>query len=141
MTNLQTMTNAELVDHHNSLGPDAPLKNWKGKKSDLLVRIAALQPTSGRTIRECALDLLCRVAFHEDRTVEAGSENVVDSTHEHARSVGIPYNEVIDGILEEFPACNTTVACLRWYAVKVRAQEEGYENYVLPQRRPRAKAA
>ena len=131
-----TMTNSQLVEHYNGLGPDKPLKAWKGKKSELIDKIAVLTPASDRTVRECALELLGFVNHYEDRN----TGEVVDPDHPNARSVGIPYDQVIAGIQEEFPACKTTVACLRWYSVKIRADEEGYENYDLPQRRPRVKA-
>jgi len=64
--------------------------------------------------------------------VEAGAKG--------ARSVGIPYDEIIRRIKDEFPEAKTTAACLRWYAVKVRVEEFGYEGFRLSQRRPRTKA-
>lgn len=130
------MTNAQLVELHNELNPEAPLSQWKGKKADLLTRIEALTPA--RTVRECSLEYLCKVAYHEDKTKDPGPDNVVDVGHANARSVGLPYDEVLAAVREEFPNCETTVACLRWYAVKVRSEE--YEGYRLPQRRPRAKS-
>jgi len=134
------MTNSQLVDHYNGLGPDKPMKSWKGKKTDLIDKITVLTPASERTVREVALELLCFVHHYEDRAKSPGDDNIVDPDFEGARSVGLPYDQVIAGIQEEFPACKTTVACLRWYSVKVRADEEGYENFILPQRRPRVKA-
>ena len=93
----------------------------------------------GRTIREAALGLLCAVDYYEDRSKDSGPDNVVEAGHEDARGVGLPYDEIIRRIKEEFPECKTTVACLRWYSVKVRVEEFGYEGLRLPQRRPRAK--
>lgn len=136
----QEMTSPQLVEHFNSLNPEKPMKSWKGKKSVLIEKIAELTPATDRTVRECALELLGFIAYYEDRAKSPGPDNIVDPDFPGARSVGIPYNEVIDGIYEEFPACKTSIACLRWYSVKVRAGEEGYENYDLPQRRPRVKA-
>lgn len=43
MANLESMTNSQLVEFYNGLGPSKPLKGWKGKKSDLIVRIHAAQ--------------------------------------------------------------------------------------------------
>jgi hypothetical protein len=98
-------------------------------------KIAEIVPA--KTVRECALDHLCTVDFYEDRAQESGHK--VDPSDPNGRSVGFPYDYVLDRIREEFPLCNTTIACLRWYAVKVRAEEEGYEGWRLTQRRPRQK--
>ena len=92
-----------------------------------------------RTIREAALQLMCHVDYYEDRNKKAGPDNAVRDSHPAARSVGIAYLDIIARIQDEFPDCQTSVACLRWYAVKVRVEELGYEDYCLPQRRPRAK--
>lgn len=92
-----------------------------------------------RTIRDASLDLLCHVAYYEDKTRKPSDENRVPSDHKNARSVGIAYDEIIRRIQEEFPGCQTSVACLRWYAVKVRVEERGYEGLRLPQRRPRVR--
>lgn len=134
---LYDMTNQQLVDHHNSLGPVKPLKQYKGKKDDLILKIMELAP---RTVREVALEHLCHTDFFENKLKDPSPDNQVKENHEQARSVGLPYDRVIRLIQDEFPLCNTSVACLRWYAVKVRADEEGYENYILPQRRPRVKS-
>ena len=137
--NLQEMTATKLVDHYNSLNPPVLLKNWKSKKSALIELIDELNPST-RTVRESALEYLCHIVSYEDRAENPSVTNVVDKNHKGARSVGLPYDQVIGYIVDEFPACKTTVACLRWYAVKVRAQEDGYEGYCLPQRRPRVKS-
>jgi hypothetical protein len=94
-----------------------------------------------RTIRAAALALLCMVAYYEDRNAKSGPENVVPPDHRGARSVGLPYLDIVERIRGEFPGCETTVACLRWYSVKVRVEELGYEGLRLPQRRPRARPA
>lgn len=94
-----------------------------------------------RTIREASLELLCRIAYYENRDEKASEENRVEKDHPRARSVGLPYNMIVDQVREEFEGAQTSVACLRWYAVKVRTEDAGYENYTLPSRRPRAKAA
>lgn len=93
------------------------------------------------TIRQLALDLLCTTVFYEDKSLKASEDNVVEIDHPNARSVGIPYLDIIAHIKESFPLAQTSVACLRWYAVKVRAEEFGYEGFRLAQRRPRAKTA
>lgn len=92
-----------------------------------------------RTIKSAALEALCEVAYYENREEKYGDDNRVDASHPKAQSVGIPYAEVLQRIVAEFPGADTSVACLRWYSVKVRAEEFGYEGLRLPQRRPRAK--
>lgn len=92
-----------------------------------------------RTIKAASVDLLCHVAYYEDRDEKSSDDNRVDADHPKARSVGLAYDEIIRRIQEEFDGCNTSVACLRWYSVKIRVEEHGYEGLKLPQRRPRAK--
>lgn len=103
----------------------------------------ALAPVSDdeskRTIKSASVDLLCSVAFYENRTEKSGDDNRVEEDHPEARSVGLAYDEIIRRVQEEFPGCKTSVACLRWYSVKIRVEEHGYEDLRLPQRRPRAK--
>lgn len=48
------------------------------------------------------------------------------------RKVGRSYDDILQAIRAEFPDAKTTVACLRWYAVHMRANE------VMPPNRPRA---
>lgn len=158
---LTHLTIRGLVMKHNDLaaavGRDA-LRNWKGKKSVLMERVddlsaelkdmeARAKEDAGekpaRTIRSAAIELLCRVDHHEDRGEPSGPDNVVAEDHKGARSVGLPYDQIISLIRDEFVPlgrCETTVACLRWYAVKIRVEEHGYEGLRLPQRRPRVKS-
>ncbi len=116
----------------------APKKTTAAKLASKTKPEATVKPT--RTIRATAIELLCHVEFYEDRDKKADKGNVVAETNKQARSVGIAYDEIICHIKAEFPDCKTTVACLRWYSVKIRVEELGYENLRLPQRRPRAKS-
>jgi hypothetical protein len=149
---LKTQTNVELVGVHNSLNPDKLLSNWKGKKSDLIDRIGVLVkaikaktqvktkiPKLTQTIKSRAIDLLCQITHYENKTEKSGDENYVNMDHPEARSVGIPYSEILQQIHDDFEGCKTTTECLRWYAVKIRVGEHGYEDLRMPQRRPRAK--
>ncbi len=165
------MSTADLLVAYNETSGVRPLKSWKQSKTKLVKRVceAKLQQATGssarktggstkktaamtqrarsittasiRPIREAALELLCEVVRYEDRNRPASSDNIVEADVDGARSVGVPYDEIIDAIRDEFPDCETTVACLRWYAVKVRVEEFGYEGLRLPQRRPRVKVA
>ncbi len=95
-----------------------------------------------RTIRQASVELLCLVEYSEDKTQPYGPDNVLASVvalDKDHQTVGLPYDEIIRRIQDEFDGCETSVACLRWYAVKIRAGEQDYENLRLPQRRPRVK--
>ena len=98
---------------------------------------AKAPPMKTMTIRERALELMCAIEYYEDKNKKPGPENRVEGDHKNARSVGLSYKEIVAMIREEFEGSETSVACLRWYAVKVRAQEAGYEGHRLCQRRPR----
>jgi hypothetical protein len=148
---LAGQTNAQLVEVYNSLA-DTPIKGWKGKKDVLIAKIQALLPKKpakpgkpssrpsnkdGKTIREVALELLCKVDYYEDRRKSPDPLNRVEADHSDAGSVGLPYDRILELIREEFDGAKTSAACLRWYVVRVREGHEGYKGYDLPRRRPR----
>ncbi len=147
----EQQTTASLIERHNELatilGRDH-ITAWKKKKSLLAAHVKvmgreAAEKKPARTIRQAAIELLCHVDRHEDRDKPSGPDNFVDEDYKGARSVGLPYDQIIRRIKEEFlplGKCETTVACLRWYAVKIRVEEHGYEGLRLPQRRPRVKS-
>lgn len=150
---LGSMTNAQLVTKYNELAPEVtgtkPIIQWRGQTKVLLGKIAELQDkiiqlrrngVGGRTVRQASLELLCAVDYYEDKSVRPSVDNKVAPDHARAGAVGIPYSQIIVKIKEAFPSANTSAACLRWYAVKVRAGEAGYEGLTLPRRRPRTKA-
>lgn len=112
---------------------DEPVEEPQGEP------IPAEEEEPKRTIKSVAVDLLCATAYFENRDEKSSDENRVAEDHPKARTVGIAYDEIIRRIQEEFEGCNTSVACLRWYSVKIRVGEHGYEDLRLPQRRPRAK--
>ena len=166
---LEAQTNAQLVDIYNTYSPK-PIASWKGKKSVLIDRINALvdeakdgilaeveakveveaeanveaeaeaeaEAPKRRTIRLAAIELLCTVVSYENKF---DTDEPVDADNPNARSVGYSYPQIIDLIKLEFPKAQTTAASLRWYSVKIRVEEPGYEGHRLPQRRPRAKFA
>jgi hypothetical protein len=149
MTDYSAMTGNELVDEYNGLNPDKPLsKPWKSGKDKLIGMVKELKAQRAkeaaaeepaRTIRVASLELMCQVDYYEDKTKKPGPDNRVPADHPNARSVGLPYLDIIDLIKDEFPGAKTSAACLRWYAVKARVEEFGYEGYRLVSRRPRAK--
>jgi hypothetical protein len=95
---------------------------------------------TGNTIRATAVKLLMVRQYYEDKTEKPGPDNHVSMDHTNARGVGIPYDEVLAQIHEDFPGCKTSVACLRWYMVKIVAEEFGYEDQPWQNmRRPRSK--
>ena len=87
------------------------------------------------TIRQTAIDLLTHVDHHE-----AGYKGPrVPAETPGARSVGLPYSEIMDRVRNLHPTSKTTVPDLRWYACQVRSEAPGYEGLRLPQRRPRSR--
>ena len=122
--NMNIMTNAQLVPLYNNAaakvaaienGHFIPLKAWKGKKDVLIGKIKDLGDKlpvddSARTIREAAIELLCLVEYHEDRSKRPGPDNTVPENMKGARSVGIAYDEIIRRIKDEFKGCKTTPA-------------------------------
>lgn len=91
------------------------------------------------TIVGTAISLLCTIDFYEDRNEKASEENIVEQDHPNARSVGLAYDVILNTIHDMFPGSKTSVACLRWYSVKIREEASGYEGLRLPQRRPRVR--
>lgn len=121
--------------------PPAPTPEPVAEKPAAKPKPAKKQKTEdGRTIREASLDLLAHVDFYEDKTKASNDENRVGADNKNARSVGLAYLEVINRVKAEFPDADTSVACLRWYSVKVRDAKNHpeYSGWKLPQRRPRA---
>lgn len=147
---------AELVSAYNKLEPAKPLKGWKGSQTELLQRIEKLKKEKepkkepkkaskkrtryvdgAPTIREYSIELLCKVEYYEDRGRAAHPDNRVPPTHANARSVGMPYEDIIKAIKQRWPESETTPECLRWYAVHIRNGSDGYQGFRLAQRRPR----
>lgn len=75
-----------------------------------------------RTIKEAAYSHLLEVVETDEAT---------------GKTVGLPYLKIIDRLKEEFPDCQTNVACLRWYASELTTQAGGSSG--LPSYRPRAR--
>lgn len=146
---LDDMTGAELIKVHNDLADRfedverIKAKKWSKAKSILIERIMELRQSvqdleiiqetedenaavwldqKGSTIKETCLNLLC---------FERGKG-------EDGRTYGYSYYEILEIVRRLHPGCKTSAACLRWYAVKVRAEEHGYEGRRLVQRRPRS---
>jgi hypothetical protein len=58
----------------------------------------------------------------------------VTGKDKNGRSEGLPYEDILAAVRQEFPNAKTTVACLRWYAVQLRERGEMVPN------RPRAES-
>lgn len=56
------------------------------------------------------------------------------SKDEAGYSIGYPYLAILAKIKEAFPDCETTVKCLRWYAVHLNSEPD-----IKMPRRPRKK--
>lgn len=120
MSALEQMTIKELVSRHNELVKEADqLASWKGRKDLLVEKVAEVMKESrkGRTIQAAAEELLKATAYVED-----------------GKNIGHPYEYVLRHVLEEFPDCNTTIKCMRWYNTKLNANPD-----VIMPIRPRKK--
>jgi len=139
----------DLIAIHNTLVPtEAAIGQWKSAKTKLVTKILALgyEPTPKQTeevtpkgaIKRKAVELLCEVVGQVDRKTGKPTES---TDFLDVYTVGHPYKAVLALLLEEFPEAKTTLGCLRWYAVKLRNSEEGYEGHTLPQKRPSGRKA
>lgn len=93
------LTVLELLDLHNTLRPEDPLRTWRTKQAKLMGRIMAIpgvhhikppaqtfpDDKSG-SLKAYACALLCTVDYHE----HAADRSEVSSLHPNARSVGVP---------------------------------------------------
>ena len=152
---LNALSTAELLDIHNQQGGN--LKSWKRAKSLLIERILEAQTeeeayraaifeseepkanaTSKGAIKRKAIELLTTTVGAVDR--KTGEAARMDESPANIYTMGLSYKAVLRELLKEFPEAKTTLPCLRWYAVKLRNEEEGYEGHTLPQKRPQERA-
>lgn len=125
--------------------PEMPAKS-KENKAAIVGRIEAIDALMSsalgedapkkRSIKAAALDYMTRVDFFESKKLDIGEDNRCEADDADATPVGFTYAKIIDMIKEEFPECETSVECLRWYAVRVNHGDDGYNVGPLP-RRPR----
>lgn len=104
---LTGLTIVQLLEEHNRLAPkDGRLSTWKGSKELLVERLEALRSAARRpqrTIKQASYEMLL-LHDQDDHT---------------GRSMGLSYEEILRRLREEFPDCETTDKCLRWYAVQL----------------------
>lgn len=145
LTEMNELTGRELVQIHNGLvAEEAQIGQWKAAKSKLIEKIIALgfepeaeEVTPKGAIKRKAIELLTTTVGSVDRKTGNPSDSDDAST---VYTVGLSYKAVLRELLEVYPDAKTTLACLRWYAVKLRNEEEGYEGYTLPQKRPQERS-
>lgn len=121
---------SQLLAEFNALVPaDKQLPYWKGRKVDLAAKLDDLKAEKTRritrTIKDAAVELLLHVS-HQDPS--------------SGRPVGLPYDEVLLRIQQEFPDAETTVKCLRWYSVHLNKDPNVRMPY-RPRRRVRRSSA
>ncbi len=146
---LETMTMRELVDLHNDLAPDRPAgpKTFRCRAQAIERICGILSERMGATVvapEAAGEDALedgdggdegeatappapaaqgPGTRAEEGRTsIRARAEQLlaVVSGLEDGQEVGLTYDEVLAAIRAEHPGCRTTVACLRWYGVRMR---------------------
>lgn len=120
------LTVVQLLEEHNRLSPDEPLKKWTGEKKELAEKIVALKEAerkrrSARTIKAAAYELLLKV----------------DYLDHSQRPVGYSYDRILKELRDEFPDSTTTDKCLRWYAVQLNL--DGARMPWRPRRAPKRK--
>lgn len=93
--------------------PQAAASKANGKKAPKVKEVKE----KGPVIRKVAEELLLQIVGKD----------------EDGRVQGRPYQDILDEIHERFEGSQTSVACLRWYAVRMRERGEKVPN------RPRAK--
>lgn len=82
------------------------------------------------------LDEAALIQADKPETIRSMSERLL--THVHyvdeadKRTVGVMYTSIIALVRKKFPKAQTSIECLRWYAVHMRT-----EGRRLPQKRPR----
>jgi len=72
----------------------------------------------------------------EPETIKAMSERLLAFVHHvdetDRRTVGLLYGTIVALVRKKFPKAETSIECLRWYAVHMRQEDRR-----LPQKRPR----
>lgn len=96
----------------------------------------APSPKKGITAFTC--ELLCEVVYWEDKSKEPSPDNRVGFRHPKRRSVGRTYAEIAEMVKAEYPEAKTSPTAVRRIAGRIRAEEPGYDHYLMPNRRPRA---
>lgn len=126
MDDLSGLTTVQLIEEHNRLvgSEEKHLKAWKREKGELVALVQAMRDEDrrrrgSRTIKVAAYELLLATDY-EDHT---------------QRRVGFSYDEILRRLRAEFPECDTTDKCLRWYAVKLN--EDGAKLPWRPRRPPK----
>lgn len=102
---------SKAYDDNGQRVPEPKPAKAKGKKGK------AEKAERGPVIRKVAEELLLQVVGKDG----------------DGRPQGRPYSDILDAIHTQFPGSHTSVACLRWYAVRMRERGEKVPN------RPRAK--
>lgn len=94
---------------------------------EVTVSKVEVEPTKEKKVvqTETIKDLSCRLLSE------------IDHTNEEGRTVGRPYQDILDDILKQRPEAKTSLNCLRWYAGRIRGSYAGFQMYSLPQIRAR----
>lgn len=90
------------------------------------------------TIKAYTCELLCEVVYFESRFEDPGPDNRVGPGHPDRRSVGYSYSDIARMVKLKFPDAKISSVSVRRVNGRIRAEEPGFEGYLLPGRRPRA---
>ncbi len=142
---LLDLYNSQLVDYNAALDAKidaAQNKNERTRLGACKHLPAAAGELSGDELRgRLRIQRLRLGSILKDRAVEL-LRHAVPGVLRHGRySVGLSYAEIIDILRQEFPECQVTPACLRWYVSRINehSNDLGTAETGLPQSRPRSR--
>lgn len=149
-TEYRAKTIAELIDLYNILGPEKKLASWKKAKDGLIEMILELKASQAvvdpatvpgreieevfieeadvlpeipqkRTSREPKTDEELHRLISGAATIRAAAEQMLSLNDEKNNPI-VGYPQMLQVVKMEFPEAKTSIACLRWYAVHLRAE-------------------
>lgn len=98
------------------------------------------RPMKAESVKRTSLLCLTLVKYREDpRKPSCVSNRLPADGSEGGTTVGYPYPEVLAMVRDAHPDVETSIDCLVWYCVQVRAGTATFEGIELPRRRERGR--
>lgn len=134
MQDLNKMKTGQLIAIYNERAADDTLVTWKSSKAKLISKIEALPTKTTAAVSDEDTDYeaaITATAISSRDSIALASYKLLETVaYEHdGRDWGLPYDIILAEVKRVFPDCSTTIACLRWYAVRLN---EG--GVILPKR-------
>lgn len=150
----------ELIAAHNELAAARgarPLRHWRESRCKLVERVALLRATPIKlkamvaprrlskyvskrppVFRNAVMKELARVTgYRTSDGLRLTKELAKHFPRESLISVGLSYDEVGKRVRAQHPGCSASPMMIRWIALQMRDQIEGYTRHKLPDTRPR----